>query len=133
MSKNQKQNNPPHPARKLTRAEKKEVKAAIDRAKKAGKKGISAQETIPYKRMYQDGICQVTDRQYSKTVQFLDINYQLAQNEDKSAIFDGWCDHSFRGSFSEGHGVVSALDHQAPGGGFRMKQEPRLKFSKEDE
>ena len=92
MSKNRKQTNPPRPARKLTRAEKKAVKAAIDRAKKAGKKGISAQETIPYKRMYQDGICQVTDRQYSKTLQFLDINYQLAQNEDKSAIFDGWCD-----------------------------------------
>ena len=92
MSKNQKQNNSPRPTRKLSRTEKKEIKAAIARAKKADKKGISAQETIPYKRMFPDGICQVTDRQYSKTVQFLDINYQLAQNEDKSAIFDGWCD-----------------------------------------
>ena len=29
---------------------------------------------------------------YTKTLQFQDINYQLAQNEDKTAIFDGWCD-----------------------------------------
>ena len=28
----------------------------------------------------------------TKTVQFQDINYQLNQNEDKTAIFDGWCD-----------------------------------------
>ena len=24
--------------------------------------------------------------------QFQDINYQLSQNEDKTAIFEGWCD-----------------------------------------
>ncbi|HOQ62820.1 MAG TPA: conjugal transfer protein TraE, partial [Clostridia bacterium] len=42
--------------------------------------------------MYPDGICRVTDMFYTKTVQFQDINYQLAQNEDKTAIFEGWCD-----------------------------------------
>ena len=42
--------------------------------------------------MYPDGICRVTDTHYTKTIQFQDINYQLAQNEDKTAIFDGWCD-----------------------------------------
>ena len=34
----------------------------------------------------------MTDVFYTKTIQFQDINYQLAQNEDKTAIFDGWCD-----------------------------------------
>ena len=42
--------------------------------------------------MFPDGICRVTENYYTKTIQFQDINYQLSQNEDKSAIFDGWCD-----------------------------------------
>ena len=29
---------------------------------------------------------------YTKTIQFQDINYQLSPNEDKTAIFEGWCD-----------------------------------------
>ena len=42
--------------------------------------------------MLPDGICRVTDNYYTKTIQFQDINYQLNQNEDKTAIFDAWCD-----------------------------------------
>ena len=42
--------------------------------------------------MWPDGVCRVTGSFYTKTVQFQDINYQLSQNEDKSAIFDAWCD-----------------------------------------
>ncbi len=42
--------------------------------------------------MFPDGICQDTETFFSKTILFRDINYQLAQNEDKTAIFDGWCD-----------------------------------------
>ena len=42
--------------------------------------------------MFPDGICRVTEHYYTKTVQFQDINYQLSQNDDKTAIFDGWCD-----------------------------------------
>ena len=41
--------------------------------------------------MFPDGICRVTDRYYTKTIQFQDINYQLAQQEDKTAIFEEWC------------------------------------------
>ena len=68
------------------------MEAAIARAKGTDKQELSAQDSIPYQRMYQDGICRVTDTFYTKTVQFQDINYQLSQNEDKTAIFDGWCD-----------------------------------------
>ena len=32
------------------------------------------------------------DKLYTKTLQFGDINYQIAQNEDKTAIFESWCD-----------------------------------------
>ena len=50
------------------------------------------QQSIPYQEMYRDGICRVTDRYYTKTVQFFDINYQLAQAEDKTQIFESYCD-----------------------------------------
>ncbi len=41
--------------------------------------------------MFPDGICRVTDNYYTKTIQFQDINYQLAQQEDQTAIFEEWC------------------------------------------
>lgn len=60
--------------------------------KKAKEKRLSAQKSIPYREMARDGICRVQDKYYSKTIRFYDINYQLAQNEDKNAIFENWCD-----------------------------------------
>ena len=53
---------------------------------------MSAQDSIPYLQIHVDGICQVTPTHFTKTIQFRDINYQLSDNEDKQAIFDGWCD-----------------------------------------
>ena len=44
-----------------------------------------------FDRMFQDGICRVRDGYYTKTIQFQDINYQLAQQEDRAAIFEEWC------------------------------------------
>lgn len=83
---------PVNPKRKLTRAEKKQIEAAIAWANRTDKKEQSAQDSIPYQRIWPDGICRVTDTHYTKTIQFQDINYQLSQNEDKTAIFEAWCD-----------------------------------------
>ena len=77
---------------KLSRADRKQIEATIAKAKNTDKRHKSAQDSIPFQRMFPDGICRVTDYYYSKTVQFQDINYQLNQNEDKTAIFDSWCD-----------------------------------------
>ena len=77
--------------RKLTRAEKKQIESIIRQAKGDGK-AHTAQQTIPYLQMYPDGICQVTDKKYSKSIVFEDINYQLAGSDDKTAIFENWCD-----------------------------------------
>ena len=52
----------------------------------------TVQQSIPYKEMYRDGICRVSGNFYTKTVQFFDINYQLAQADDKAQIFEGYCD-----------------------------------------
>ena len=51
----------------------------------------TAQQSIPYREMYRDGVCRVTDRLYTKTIVFQDITYQLAQNEDKTQIFENYC------------------------------------------
>ena len=77
--------------RKLTRAEKKEI-AALIRAAKGDGKAHTAQQTIPYLAMYPDGICKITEKKYSKSIAYDDINYQLAQADDKTAIFENWCD-----------------------------------------
>ncbi len=51
----------------------------------------SAQKSIPFDRMFPDGICRVGKNFYTKTIQFQDINYQLAQQEDQTEIFEEWC------------------------------------------
>ena len=57
-----------------------------------GKAPQSAQQTIPYREIFRDGICRVNDRLYNKTIVFNDITYHLAQNEDKTQIFENYCD-----------------------------------------
>ena len=42
--------------------------------------------------MYQDGVCRVTPRTFSKCIEFTDISYQLAQADTKTAIFENLCD-----------------------------------------
>jgi len=76
----------------MSHGEKKQVIAAINKANQTDKKQKSAQDSIPYEHIWPDGICRVTENHYTKTVQFHDINYQLSQNEDKTAIFEAWCD-----------------------------------------
>ena len=62
------------------------------REKKNSSVPRTAQQSIPYQEMFRDGICRVDDRHYTKCIMFGDINYQLAQNEDKTAAFEYWCD-----------------------------------------
>ena len=77
--------------RKLTRSEKKQIAELIRKAK-PDKKASSAQESIPYLSMYPDGICKLTENRYSRCIAFSDINYQLAGSDEKTAIFENWCD-----------------------------------------
>ena len=75
----------------LTRDEQKAVKEAIKKAQKNDGTPRTAQQSIPFDRMFPDGICRVGLDYYTKTIQFQDINYQLAQQEDKTEIFEEWC------------------------------------------
>ena len=84
MSKEQRNETPGKAPVKLTRAERKEIQAVIRRYKGDGKPH-SAQESIPYEAMYQDGVCRVTPNTFSKCIEFADISYQLAQADTKTA------------------------------------------------
>ena len=76
----------------LSAQEKKRIVMQKKKDRKAKKVRKSAQQTIPYVEMCRDGICKVNSRLYTKSIAFEDINYQLAQNDDKTAIFENWCD-----------------------------------------
>ena len=89
-AKNKKQDDIRMPSH-LSAAEQKQVQTVIERARGDRTVPHSAQDSIPFQRMFPDGICRVTDNYYTKTIQFQDINYQLAQQEDQTAIFEEWC------------------------------------------
>ena len=75
----------------LSNEDKKKVREIIRAAKKRDDIPKTTQESIPFDRMFQDGICRVGTNYYTKTIQFQDINYQLAQQEDRTEIFEEWC------------------------------------------
>ena len=87
-------------------------KVRCTNVKRKQERNLSAQNSIPYREMAKDGICRVQEKYYSKTIRFYDINYQLAQNEDKNAIFENWCD--FLNYFdSTIHFQISFINHHS--------------------
>ena len=50
----------------------------------------SVQQSIPIKRIYKDGVFQVSGR-FSKTWRFFDINYAVASPEKQMELFLGYC------------------------------------------
>ena len=75
----------------LSRKDRKKIYEIIRRTKRRDEIPRTAQQSIPFERMFPDGICRVRGNFYSQTIQFQDINYQLAGEEDKSGIFEEWC------------------------------------------
>ena len=81
----------PTKRRKLTAAEKKEIRAIMERARGDGRPH-TAQDTLPFRQMYPDGLCKLDDNTWSKCIEFEDVNYQLAQPDQQTVIFEGLCD-----------------------------------------
>lgn len=75
----------------LNKEEQKAVRKVIRDAQRNDGIPKTAQQSIPFDRMFPDGICRVGLDYYTKTIQYEDINYQLAQQEDKTEIFEEWC------------------------------------------
>lgn len=84
----------------------------------SGWKASSVQETIPYLGMKKNGICCLPGGAYSRTIAFDDIQYQLANEDDKEKIFGEWCsvlnyfdqDLPFELTFVNSSSTVSDID-----------------------
>lgn len=105
------------PGAERKRPDRKPTKQA--KPKKAGPQ--TAQQTIPYRELFKDGICRVNDKLYTKSLEYEDINYQLAQADDQSAIFDGYC--AFLNSFD------SSLPFQLSFINHRSRPESKYKIN----
>jgi len=68
------------------KVDRKEKKKKEKQEEKRRQKKLSVQQSIAYKEMGRDGICRVQGKTYSKCIRFYDINYQLAQNEDRTKM-----------------------------------------------
>ncbi len=79
------------PVRKLSAAERREIRKVIQAARGDGKPH-SAQDTLPFLQMYPDGLCRLDATTWSRCIEFEDVNYQLAQPDDQTAIFEALCD-----------------------------------------
>ena len=113
--------------RRVQRRQRKKTPPAPQRRRKprkprAGKTSgpQTAQQTLPYREMYKDGICRADGRLYTKSMEYEDINCQLAQADDQSAIFDGYC--AFLNSFDSSLPVqLSFINHRSrPGSKYRV-------------
>lgn len=72
---------------------KEEIKAVKKRMKEMRQENQSStQSFIPYIEIQPDGICHVSKKRYSKTIEFFDINYRLANFDDTNKIFSKYCD-----------------------------------------
>ena len=63
------------------------LKTLIDFVKLEEKR-YTLEDSIPYEKMYEDGICKVNAMLYNKMISFEDINYQLALEEARDMIFN---------------------------------------------
>lgn len=77
--------------KELEKKNSKENKKIIDQQKKEAAPK-SAQRTIKYNRMFEDGICEIENGLYSKSIKFSDINYQIARRDEQVEIFSRYCE-----------------------------------------
>ena len=69
----------------------KKIKKQQKKQNKKNKIPRTTQDTIPYRQMWKDGLCQLDKKTWSITLEFQEINYQLAQPEDQQTIFEQYC------------------------------------------
>ena len=79
-------------AAQMTKKDKKVIAARMGEIKRYKNDKKTVQNTIPYIQMFKDGICQVTENCYSRTIQFFDVNYELAEFDEQNRIFSKYCD-----------------------------------------
>ena len=70
----------------LERKRIREIRHILSGKSKQQSRPTTAQKTIPFIKMYQNGICQVTHSYFTKMVEFYDINYELLDVEEQGDI-----------------------------------------------
>lgn len=68
------------------------IQARMKEIKKYRSDASTTQNAIGYIQMFKDGVCQVAENKFSKTIQFFDTNYQLAEFDEQNNIFSKYCD-----------------------------------------
>jgi len=101
-------------SRKMTTAEHNRLSYILSQINEDGKIQTT-QETIPYIAMFPDGICQLSNTQYSKSIQYEDINYELEDTDSKNSLFDKWCDliNYFDSSISVQFSYIHQKKHES--------------------
>ena len=72
----------------------------------------SVQKSIPIKRIYQDGVFQVSGK-FSKTWRFFDVNYAVASPEKQRELFMTYCSCLLYTSPSPRDGLLSRMPSSA--------------------
>lgn len=76
----------------LTKTQQKEIQERMSKLKRRNMNNKSStQNVIPYREMLKDGVCWVDENKFSRTIEFFDTNYELANFDDKNGIFSYWC------------------------------------------
>lgn len=79
----------------LRNEHKQQLKQEKKRQKKLGpelKKAKTAQNCLMYRHLFEDGVMEIEPGHYSKTIEFTDINYQIARKEDQENLFVRYCE-----------------------------------------
>ncbi|MFR1166254.1 MAG: hypothetical protein ACLSDQ_00720 [Adlercreutzia equolifaciens] len=67
--------------------------ALAARRRKGGTRFVppkTAEDAVPVRRIWPDGVCLTDDGEYAKTWRVSDVNYAAASKEDKEAMFLGY-------------------------------------------
>jgi hypothetical protein len=77
--------------KKLTMKQQREIEAAVVKAKGTDKPD-TAQKSIPYRQIYPDGLCRVSENEYSRTIEFYDRGYEIEDEDEQKRTFACLCD-----------------------------------------
>lgn len=76
--------------RKPGRREQKAIRETVRGAKRDRGVPVTVQQSIPFDRVFKDGIVRVERGFYTKMIEYEDINYRLATQTDRRSILEDW-------------------------------------------
>ena len=89
-------------------------------------------EYLDYERMYDNGICELGDDQFSITLKISDINYQTARRDEQMDIFGRYCE-VLNSLDPQQHFQISIIDRRIDKDEFRRNMLLPLSNDKYDE